>query len=137
LLAPACTAAVAWECVIPNLRPAPVRIEKVLNAIGGHNAQEGLDYLQKRLLLVQTLDPGEELRFSLDPLAEDLAALKVVDGAGFNKNGISPNRPINVIKALKPGSPIAGFIKAIFDYYRYRNPGSMMEDDAIIRQVLS
>ena len=128
---------VAWECVVPNLRPAPVRIETVLNAIGGPHAHEGLDYLQKRLLLVQALAPGEEVRFSLDPLAEYLAALRLMDGKRLKNEGVLRVLPTNLIEALKPGSPIGGFIQAVVDCYHYRNPGSVIEDDAIIRQMLS
>ncbi|ERN41244.1 hypothetical protein KR51_00021320 [Rubidibacter lacunae KORDI 51-2] len=74
---------VAWECLRQTYRPAPANkedVSKALRRTGSttETAQEQLDYLETRLRLLQTLEPGDKLRIILDPLAEYLAALWLV-----------------------------------------------------------
>ncbi|WP_416676364.1 HEAT repeat domain-containing protein [Egbenema bharatensis] len=72
--------AVAWECLKQNYRPISAKREDALNAIGGEDAEKRLLYLEKRLHLIQTISPSEDqVRFALDPLAEYLAALNLVE----------------------------------------------------------
>jgi len=78
---------VAGKCVMPNLRPTPARISDVLSALGdGLDAGNDLTYLEKRLGLLQTSRFGEEVHFTLDPLAEYLAAIGLVEEYKDNKD---------------------------------------------------
>ncbi len=73
--------AVAWECLKETFRPTPARIESVLGALGGKStAKDRLNYLEQKLRLVQLLGAGRDrVKFALDPLAEYLAGLYVVE----------------------------------------------------------
>ncbi|NJP12453.1 MAG: SUMF1/EgtB/PvdO family nonheme iron enzyme [Leptolyngbyaceae cyanobacterium RU_5_1] len=77
--------AIAWQCLNHTYRPTAA---KKADAIAGlvaqgaeseADAKSRLDYLEKRLRLLQTLEPGDKLRIILDPLAEYLAANYLVD----------------------------------------------------------
>ena len=73
---------VAWECLKHTYRPITATKADVLAALAAQDAQaapERLSYLETRLRLVQTLEPGDKVRIVLDPLAEYLAALCLVD----------------------------------------------------------
>jgi formylglycine-generating enzyme required for sulfatase activity len=76
---------VAWACLRQTYRPAaaakegPAGVLAALTAPDGPSAQAKLDYLENRLRLLQTPEPGDTVRIVLDPLAEYLAALQLVD----------------------------------------------------------
>jgi len=78
---------VAWECVRARYRPDRARKQDVVTALTRGTADERapdpqrvLDYLERCLGLIQTVDPEEtQLQFLLDPLAEYLAAIHCVD----------------------------------------------------------
>ena len=85
---------IAWICVRESLRPGLAKRDVVRNAMaenGGagdksqrlKDADERLTYLEKRLGVIQAVGPTEsQLRYSLDPLAEYMAALHLVDAYG-------------------------------------------------------
>jgi len=69
----------AWECLRPTLRPAPAGLDEVLKALGGEDAQLRLFYLEEQLKIIRIDEPTRDrVSFSLDPLAEYLAALHLV-----------------------------------------------------------
>ena len=81
---------IAWECLKQTYRPTAAWREAVIQALqvtqpaADPDAQEkacsaSLDYLETRLRLVQTLEPGNKIRLVLDPLTEYLAATWLVD----------------------------------------------------------
>lgn len=71
---------IAWECLKQLYRPAAVKREDAIKALNGDNAEACLKYLETRLRVIQTIGPGQDqIRFSLDPLAEYLAALHLLD----------------------------------------------------------
>ncbi len=73
---------VAWACLQQTYRPAAAAkagAEGVLAALADPEAQARLAYLENRLRLIQTLEPGDRVRIVLDPLAEYLAALCLVE----------------------------------------------------------
>lgn len=71
---------IAWECLKQNYRPTTAERDAVLTALGGEQAEAHLEYLEKRLQIIQTIGPAEnKIRFSLDPLAEYMAALHIVE----------------------------------------------------------
>jgi hypothetical protein len=80
--------AIAWECLKRTYRPIPALRNDVLSALAGeHDAEAVLMYLEDRLRLIQTIGAGRNhIRFALDPLAEYLAALYIVDAHGDNED---------------------------------------------------
>jgi HEAT repeat protein len=77
---------IAWACLKQNYRPAPAKRDVVLaemmayTGIDEETAKHRLKHLEKRLRIIQTVGPAQDLiSFALDPLAECLAALHVVD----------------------------------------------------------
>jgi len=74
---------VAWACLQETFRPGVIKRETALQALTdlrGEHAEDHLRYLEERLLLIQTIGPSQDqLRFSLDPLAEYLAAMHLVE----------------------------------------------------------
>jgi len=74
---------VAWQCICQRLSPGDADIKHVLDALGGTDSEAHLKYLEERLQLIKTIPPRfEKVRFQLDPLAEYLAALHIVDKFG-------------------------------------------------------
>jgi hypothetical protein len=84
--------AIAWECLKQTYRPTAALRSALIQALQDIHpaspedpkAQEqacsaSLEYLETRLRLVQTLEPGDKIRIVLDPLAEYLAANFLVD----------------------------------------------------------
>jgi HEAT repeat protein len=71
----------AWECLRRTFRPSPASTEAVLRALGGNpEAQKSLDHLEGKLQLIQIIGAGRDrVKFSLDPLAEYLAALHILE----------------------------------------------------------
>jgi HEAT repeat protein len=71
----------AWECLKQTCRPTAAKRECVLEALRNETDAEALlKYLEERLHLIQTVNANSDLvRFSLDPLAEYLAALYLVE----------------------------------------------------------
>ncbi len=73
---------VAWECLQHTFRPAPASREVILKSLG-EDARNRLDYLENRVRLIQTVLPTKQaVCFSLDPLAEYLACLHLVESNG-------------------------------------------------------
>ncbi|WP_428010976.1 HEAT repeat domain-containing protein [Baaleninema sp.] len=72
---------IAWECLKHSYQPTSANREEVLSVLGDDkNAKLYLDYLENRLGIIKTIDPGEDrICFLLDPLAENLAALYLVE----------------------------------------------------------
>ncbi|HXQ36157.1 MAG TPA: hypothetical protein VN843_19235, partial [Anaerolineales bacterium] len=72
---------VAWECVRRGYRPTRSKREDVLKALAKSELSNTvLGYLEARLRLIQTVEPGrDQIRFAIDPLAEYLAGLYLVE----------------------------------------------------------
>ncbi|HEY9671650.1 MAG TPA: HEAT repeat domain-containing protein [Waterburya sp.] len=114
--------AIAWECLKGTYRPAAAKREVALAklaagvaALGGDNAETRLKYLEDRLRLIQTIGPAQDqIRFALDPLAEYLAALHLLEDYGKNQGQW---RKFLAQTAAMPGAPTAiqGFLLAVWD----------------------
>lgn len=73
------TKIIAWECLKQYYRPTTAKRDDVLIALEGEQPEEHLKYLEKRLHIIKSIGPSEDkIRFSLDPLAEYMAALHIV-----------------------------------------------------------
>jgi NACHT conflict system protein len=74
---------IAWRCVQTTFRPAATSRADLLTVLGGDKSKPLLSYLKDKLRILQSVGAANELlRFSLDPLAEYLAALQLVDQNG-------------------------------------------------------
>ena len=71
---------VAWECLKATFQPTPAKRQEALKALGDDRPEVRLAYLEERLKMVQKAGvSGDEIRFCLDPLAEYLAGLHMLD----------------------------------------------------------
>ncbi|MDO8502762.1 MAG: HEAT repeat domain-containing protein [Gemmatimonadaceae bacterium] len=75
---------VAWACLRDTLRPVPASHDAVVRDLGGDLiATPLIRYFEEKLRLLQTVGPARDrLRFSLDPVAEYLAAIHLVESLG-------------------------------------------------------
>lgn len=128
---------IAWECLKQTYRPAAAPREAVIQAlretqalrtqpVEDSKAQDqacsaNLDYLETRLRLVQTLEPGDKIRIVLDPLAEYLAAICLVDRSRTQENPeafwqqfLESIDPI-LQQSNDPPKAIQGFLLAVRD----------------------
>lgn len=107
---------IAWECLKKTLKPMSAQREDILSALGGEEAGEPLlTYLEERLKVIQTVGAGRDrIRFALDPLAEYLAGIHLVD-----KNGKDEQAWRNFIAQVDEQGgvleDIKGFLLAIRD----------------------
>jgi HEAT repeat protein len=70
---------VAWTCLDESFRPSEADRSNVLETLG-NDAEARLEYLHKRLFLVEVIGVREDrVRFKLDPLAEYLAAMNLIE----------------------------------------------------------
>jgi HEAT repeat protein len=126
--------AVAWACIERTFRPGHASIEDeivpVLQAVESDavtDAAERLRYLEKRLSLVETLEPGYKARFILDPLTEYLAGLHLVsifanDDSAWRRFIIDAQA-----KTTEEGT-IGGFLLAIRDCCLNRELGARVPE---------
>ena len=116
--------AVAWACLEPTYCPAVARRDTALTLLKTENPidlapEDCLVYLEQRLRVVQTLEPGDKLRLTLDPLAEYLAGLYLVDRCGDAANSESETLWRDFLASVedKKADPatIRGFLLAVRD----------------------
>lgn len=103
-----------WHCVYPSFRPRIARREDVLREFRTTGINEDvLGYFEEKLRLIQSVGPAkDEIRFSLDPVAEYLAALYVTEEFAADENRW--RKLIAELDAV-PGSPesVRGFVVAL------------------------
>jgi HEAT repeat protein len=107
--------AIAWECVKASFRPGMAKREDILNVLQGEGVESRLEYLEKRLRIIQTINPAQDyIRFTLDPLAEYLAGLHLVDI--YNNNENEWKTFIQQIEEIsKDANSVKGFLLAVQD----------------------
>lgn len=72
--------AIAWKCLETDYRPTSAKIEDVKAVVSGDNPEARLQYFEDRFRLIKTIEPAKnQINFDLDPLAEYLAALYLID----------------------------------------------------------
>ena len=104
---------VAWECLRKRFRPSPAEYETVKNMMDGEDSETRLKYLEEKIQLIQTVGVSEDdIRLSLDPLAEYLASLQVIE---VIKNDEGEWKNFLEESDLKEGAPeaIKGFLLAL------------------------
>ena len=113
---------VAWACLQQTYRPAAAAktgAKGLLAALATPEAQARLAYLENRLRLIQTLEPGDRVRIVLDPLAEYLAALCLVEDCSEQPDErwaqfLDSIDPI-LARTNDPPEAIQGFLLAVRD----------------------
>jgi hypothetical protein len=110
---------IAWECLKQTYRPTTVPLDTLLKALGEQWSEDQvktyLKYLENSLHIVETIKPSEDqIRFSLDPLAEFLAGLYLVD---LYKDNEKLWTEFLAQADAQPGAPesIKGFLQAVQD----------------------
>ena len=110
---------IAWECLKQTYRPTTVPLNTLLKVLGEQWSEEQakthLKYLENSLHIVETVKPSEDqIRFSLDPLAEFLAGLYLVD---LYKDNEKLWTEFLAQADAKRGAPesIKGFLQAVQD----------------------
>lgn len=110
---------IAWECLKQTYRSTTVPLDTLLKVLGEQwgeeQAKTHLKYLENSLHIVETVKPSEDqIRFSLDPLAEFLAGLYLVD---LYKDNEKLWTEFLVQADAQPGAPesIKGFLQAVQD----------------------
>lgn len=114
---------VAWLCLKDTYRPSQAKISEVITTLDRMgDGKKLVEYLEKRLRLVQTMEPAREyLRFTLDPLAEYLAGLHITQNYGKQTSRWEEF----LSKADEtPGAPVAikEFLSAVRDCCLVRGP---------------
>jgi HEAT repeat protein len=118
--------ALAWACVKVQFFPNPIDRAEAIAAIASLNREdpEGhLNYLEEKLRLIETIGPGKTLiQFCLDPLAEYLAALRVIETVELNEQQWQTTvlQPSRTLIRSQPIETIRGFLLAIRDVYGAR-----------------
>ncbi|MBW4492161.1 MAG: HEAT repeat domain-containing protein [Oscillatoria princeps RMCB-10] len=118
----------AWECLKSTFRPAPANRQAAIAALGGDSAESRLKYLEEKLRLIQTKGVAhDQISFSLDPVAEYLAGLHLVEM--YDKDQ-SKWRSFLLKAGAMPGEPAAikGFLLAVRDCYLAKIPGAKDTD---------
>lgn len=122
-------AAIAWACVKSTYYPTFIKREVVSNVLSGENADERISHLETRLQLIQTtgLDQGY-VRFVLDPLAEYLAALHMIE---LNRDSLQAWQAFFEKAKKFEIDEITGFLCAVSDCcqrHREQLPDTVIED---------
>ena len=70
----------AWLCLEETFQPSKTELDKVLKKLGKEDGEARLEYLEKTLHLITVTGlQHDQIRFTLDPLAEYLAGMQVVE----------------------------------------------------------
>ena len=108
--------AIAWKCLSQTYRPAAARLDSILTRPGQEGlSTEAVKYLEERLVIVQVIGSArDKVRFTLDPLAEYLAAMVLVEN---NKSDELSWRRFfsDVVKLSGFPDSIRGFLLAVCD----------------------
>jgi HEAT repeats/NACHT domain len=102
---------IAWKCLEGDYKPKPVKRESVVVALDGTNAEACLNYFENSLRLIKSIGyNNDQIRFALDPLAEYLAGLYLVEH--YCENETSWREFLAQAKS-KPQEEIKGFLLAV------------------------
>jgi formylglycine-generating enzyme required for sulfatase activity len=115
---------VAWECLKQTYRPRLVKKAEAIAALEKavkEDAPARLEYLEHRLQVLQSPDPGDSVRIILDPLAEYLAATYCVENHCRQKHPDAAWRTFfqeidrKLDQANETSEVIRGFLLAVWD----------------------
>ena len=112
----------AWICLKETYRPAPVQLEDVHAALRDQDEDHSIiDHFEKKLGLIQRNGRSGEIKFTIDPLAEYLAGLYVVEHhEQDSETNTGPTWDNFLAKVDKPEA-VQGFLLAVLDCYINKN----------------
>jgi HEAT repeat protein len=132
---------IAWECLQENYQPGTAKREDllaVLAALNPDNPDARLDYLENSLHLIQTIGSAKDkIKFCLDPLAEYLAGLYLVDMYEGNESKWRSHflkKADDLVKSNHQDA-IKGFLIAVVDCYLSQIANA--KDSDLVPQKLS
>jgi HEAT repeat protein len=118
---------IAWECLKPTYRPAAANRQNAIIALGEDTAESRIKYLEDKLRIIQTKGVAhDQIHFALDPVAEYLAALHLLDING--KDEIKWQYFLKVADSQNSPEGIKGFMLAVKDCYLDKSPGAKDTD---------
>ncbi|WP_339377840.1 HEAT repeat domain-containing protein [Calothrix sp. NIES-2100] len=132
---------IAWECLRENYQPGTAKREDllaVLAALNPDNPDARLDYLENSLHLIQTIGSAKDkIKFCLDPLAEYLAGLYLVDMYESNESKWRSHFLKKADDLVKNNhqDAIKGFLIAVVDCYLSQITNA--KDSDLVPQKLS
>ncbi len=106
---------IAWECVKQTFQPTTAKRDTIVAVLSGNDPENRLKYLEERLHLIDTIGAAQDkIRFALDPLAEYLAAMQMLELCQNNQDFW--NEFWHQITTASVGiDPITGFLLALQD----------------------
>ena len=118
---------IAWECLKPTYRPAAANPKNAIIALGAENPESRIKYLENKLRIIQTKGVArDQIHFALDPVAEYLAALHLLDINGKDESKWQDF--LKVADSQNSLEGIKGFMLAVKDCYLDRIPGAKDTD---------
>jgi hypothetical protein len=118
---------IAWECLKGTFRPTPASPAEVMDALG-EGAEQHLEHLETRLRVIETVGAARDrARFVLDPLAEYLAALRLVEQLAADEDAA---RTFFAKADQIPGAPesIRGFLIAVRECLHFGELSTRVRD---------
>ncbi len=110
----------AWACLRRSYRPSAVKVEELIDEFGV-SITDHVEYLERRLRLIQTVGIArDQIRFSLDPLAEYLAALHLMERNGDNEQ-LWRQSFLDLNSVAYDSSLGGGFLLALHDCYQWKS----------------
>ncbi len=107
---------IAWECLKPTYRPAAANRQNAIDALGEENAESRLKYLEDKLKIIQTKGVAhDQIHFPLEPVAEYLAALHLLDINGEDDSKWQDF--LQVADSQNSPQAIKSFLLAVKDCY--------------------
>ncbi|MBD0388113.1 MAG: HEAT repeat domain-containing protein, partial [Nostoc sp. C3-bin3] len=104
---------IAWNCLKETYQPRTAKRDAVLVSLG-NDAESHLEYIENRLRLVKIVQPAQDkVQIVLDPLAEYLAGLYLLDYYGDDKQ--KWRNFLETADSMKALEPIKGFLLAVLD----------------------
>ncbi|MEM6251322.1 MAG: SUMF1/EgtB/PvdO family nonheme iron enzyme [Cyanobacteria bacterium P01_D01_bin.156] len=117
--------AIAWACLKQTYRPTTIKKVDAIVVLAelddSTSPKNRLNYLEKRLQVLQAPEPGDHIRIVLDPLAEYLAAMYLVEHACQQPNPVATWNDFFasidqiLLKANETPEVIYGFLLALHD----------------------
>ncbi|WP_293342989.1 HEAT repeat domain-containing protein, partial [Microcoleus sp. CAWBG58] len=124
---------IAWECLKSTYRPAAANRQNAIIALGEDTAEARIKYLEDKLRIIQTKGvTRDRIHFALDPVAEYLAALHLLDING--KDESKWQNFLQVADSQNSPQAIEGFMLAVKDCYLDRIP-SAKDTDFLPQQI--
>jgi len=126
---------IAWECLKPTYRPAAANRQNAIDALGEQNAESRLKYLEDKLKIIQTKGVAhDQIHFLLEPVAEYLAALHLLDING--KDECKWQEFLQVADSQNSPEAIKSFLLAVKDCYLDKIPGAK-DTDFLSKEITS